>query len=468
VSNLAFEIEQATQRAAVAADKMEQAIAAIGDAADDLDPNIRSGLEDAVRASESEVNEAVAHRDNLVKLQEARSKVYRTAQPLDTNTPEPENTGGAATQPGKVAIRVGKEPLTYERNGRHSFVADMVKRESDTAAAERLKRHLHEMAVERRDLSSSSTSGGDFIAPVYLANEWLDVARANRVISNLGKNLGAPPRNASFTIPRLNTDAGVGVQASDNAAITESDAVTATLTVQREVIAGLQDVSQQSLDDTTPGLDQIIFNSLARQYGLKVNSQVLTGSGSSGQIRGIDNTSSIITVSYTDASPTGPEFLTVLYGAISQVSTQRFASPTAIVMHPRRWFWLANSVDGNGRPLVVPMGYGNQSVNAFGINPGPEAMGLVGSLAGLPVYADPGITTANGAGTNEDKVYVLHADDLMRWEDATPRAETFRDIGSATLTVRFRVYGYFAYTAGAYPKSVAIISGTGLTAPAGF
>jgi hypothetical protein len=106
MSNLAYEIEQATQRAAVSADKMEQAIAALGEADEDLDPNIRSGLEEAVRASEQEVNEAVAHRDNLMKLQEARSKVYRPATGVESTSTAvgTEERGQRQTAPGNIAI----------------------------------------------------------------------------------------------------------------------------------------------------------------------------------------------------------------------------------------------------------------------------------------------------------------------------------------------------------------------------
>jgi HK97 family phage major capsid protein len=350
------------------------------------------------------------------------------------------------------------------------------KENPNSAGAERLKRHMHEMSVEQRDValgeSGSNTAAGSFVAPVFLANRWLDVARQNRVFSMLGQNNGSPPRASSFVIPRLATDPGFGVQASDNAAVTENDPTTSQLTVLRATIAGMIDISQQAIDDTTPGLDTIIFNALARQYGIQLNTQTITGSGSSGNLKGVLNASGIIGVTWTQASPTGPLFYTQLMGAVSQVSTQRFAPPTAIVMHPRRWFWLAASQDTQGRPLVVPLGYAfNGAVgaeNAFGAYNSGAAMGLMGYCAGLPVYADPGIPTNLGSGTNEDRVIVVRAEDLNRWEDSTPRAETFRDIGSGTLTVRLRVYGYAAFTAESYPKGIAVISGTGLVAPAGF
>jgi hypothetical protein len=46
-----------------------------------------------------------------------------------------------------------------------------------------------------------------------------------------------------------------------------------------------------------------------------------------------------------------------------------------------------------------------------------------------------------------------------------PYLETFRDVGSGTLTVRFRLHNYWAQINERRPKAISVISGTGLVAP---
>jgi hypothetical protein len=68
-----------------------------------------------------------------------------------------------------------------------------------------------------------------------------------------------------------------------------------------------------------------------------------------------------------------------------------------------------------------------------------------------------------GAGT-EDEIYVARFQDMLLYEGPL-RAEMFRDVGSATATVRFRVYAFVNLFVGRYPVGVSQIRGTGLIAP---
>lgn len=468
--NTLVQIEEARAAWQQAIDGMTEAESALENAAADTDPSVLDALNKRFEAAEADAEQRKAQVDKLERIKKARSEVY-AATPGE-NTATSTSTSVATRDGNSPTIRLGSEPLVYDRRGDYSFIWDLANKDQNVNAAERIKRHTVQMAVEQRDLSSSATTGGDFIAPVYLADQWLDVARATRVIANFGTNFGAPKKAPSWTIPRLVSDPGIGFQASDNAALTEVDAVTALTTVNRGVLGGIQDISQQAIDDTTPGLDQMIFTAMAQNYGLQFSSAVINGAGGANLITGILNQSGIIPVVYTDASPTGPELLPFIGQAISKVHRQRFAPPTVIVMTPERFQWLADQNDTTGRPLIVPVGATSgdlvaEAENALGVYQ-VRSSGLVGYLKGLPVYTDALIPRNLGAGTNEDRIFVMRQEDLMRWEDPTPRAETFRDIGSATLTVRLRVYGYAAFTAAAFPKGIAVISGTGLIAPSGY
>jgi hypothetical protein len=87
---------------------------------------------------------------------------------------------------------------------------------------------------------------------------------------------------------------------------------------------------------------------------------------------------------------------------------------------------------------------------------------VVGQMHGMPVVTDPNIGTGDGAATNEDLIYVLRASDLILWESGI-RTRVLPETRNGQLTVWLQVYGYLAFSAARYPRSVVEI--TGLTAP---
>ena len=89
---------------------------------------------------------------------------------------------------------------------------------------------------------------------------------------------------------------------------------------------------------------------------------------------------------------------------------------------------------------------------------------VVGQKQGLPDVTDPNLPITLGTGTNEDVIHVLRASDLLLWESAI-RTRVLPDVGSGTLTTRLQVYGYMAFSAARYPKSIVEIGGAGLVSP---
>jgi len=147
--------------------------------------------------------------------------------------------------------------------------------------------------------------------------------------------------------------------------------------------------------------------------------------------------------------------------AIQQVHTGRFLPPEAIVMHPRRWAWITAALDTATRPLVTPSTGGTNAIAVFSRL---AAGGQVGELQGLPVYTDPNVPTTLGGGT-EDEIVVFRGSDMLLYEGPI-RAEVFRDVGSSTLTIRFRLYSFVNFFAGRYPVGISELNGSGLAAPA--
>lgn len=363
--------------------------------------------------------------------------------------------------------------MVYRQGGEHSYWRDQASAllRGDFEARSRLERHAHEASnaiaagdygFERRDLTRTDGSAGYAVPPLWLMQDYVTLARAGRPTANLVRREPLPPGTDSINIPKLATGVTVSVQTADNQAVSETDMTDTSLSGPVITIAGQQDVAIQVLEQSPIAFDQVIFGDLIAAYATQLDLQVLNGIGSAGQLRGILQTASINSVTYTSTSPTAGALFGHLADAVQQIHTGRFLPPTHIVLHPRRWAALLAATDTAGRPLVVPNAGG--PYNALGNADAPASEGIVGTVQGLPVVVDPNIGTTYGAGTNEDIVIVMRSADCLLFEGPV-NTRVLPDVGSATLTVRLQTWGYASFLAGRYPQSISKVSGTGLTTP---
>jgi hypothetical protein len=179
---------------------------------------------------------------------------------------------------------------------------------------------------------------------------------------------------------------------------------------------------------------------------------------------GLSNISGINAVTYTDGSPTGAELYKKIVDGIQQINSNRFAGADLLVMHPRRLAFLQSETDSSGRPLVVP----SQQVPTNSMGVGPVAgYGVTGaSVAGLPVVTSGKISTAAGAGGNEDVIFIVRRADMLLFEDNTqPVMVRMDQTAGLNLTVTLVAYQYACFIGGRYPASISMLSGTGLVNP---
>ena len=379
------------------------------------------------------------------------------------------NAVAARTAPVYGGAVVRNEPTTYTAQGDYSHIRDVIgaTMRNDQGSWERLRRHSAEVRIEQRDISRTDTAGGEFVPPLWMVDMFGDAPRPERVIANLVTQMALPSGTDSINLPRITTGPAVAIQTADNAAVNETDMVTASVTAAVNTIAGQQDLSIQLIDQSPlgGGMDQLIYGQLAADYERALGAQIWNGSAASGQVRGLLNTTSINAVTFTDAAPTAATTFVPIAKAVSQVHTNSYIPANAIVMAPRRWNWLLSQVDGSNRPLVVPDT--NGAYMALGVQTSSLAAGYVGTMLGLPVYIDGSCPLTLGAGTNQDAIIAARFSDSVLFEGAV-NTRVLPDVGSGTLTVRFQLYRYVAFTAGRRPSSVSAVNGTGLIAPSGF
>jgi HK97 family phage major capsid protein len=358
---------------------------------------------------------------------------------------------------------VKREEKTYtERTARQgvSFFVDLVNSlRGDGEARERLDRHSREIAMEQRDLTTTVTAGGNFVPPQYLGELFAGMPRPGREFADAVPNRPLMATGMTITIPRITTGTTEASQATENTAVSETDIVEALLSVPVRTIAGQQDVSQQLFDRSEPGIDQILFADLRSAYDAQLDNQLINGAGTLGTHTGVRTVASPNTVTFTTGSPTAALTVPKIYDASQLIWSNRFAAPDLILMHPRRSAYLASSLSS-----TFPLFQIGSLTQASGTQSPPDLPALVPNMAGLKVVNDANVRTTDGASTNQDEVYVLRVSDFILWEGPL-QARVLSDVGSGTLTVRLQLFAYSAFTAGRYPKSISIISGTGLTAP---
>ena len=397
-----------------------------------------------------------------------------TAEKVEARTAalaESRKEAKVATFGGAVVTR---ESMTYDKDGRNSFVRDMIGAQlrNDRSSWERLARHQQEVAIETRDISRTDGAGGDFVPPIYLINEYAEFARAARVTADLVTNMALPAGTDSLNIPQITTGTLAQFQSADNSATTTRDMVSSTVTAPVRTISGYENVSIQLVEQSplSGGLDRLVFGDLMADYALQLNTAVVgTGDGTSGTLKGLvtlgTDTTNGIPTTWTETTPTAVNGAIAIAKAISKVVTNRYKAAEAIIMHPSMWYWLASQVDGSNRPLVVPVTGASQAFNAAGTvtNPGAPA-GLVGTIQGVPVFIDA--TVSKVYATNQSPILVGKFSDSYLFESGV-KTRVLPDVLSSNLTVRFQVYGYAAL-AHRFNKSISAISGTGTVAPSGY
>lgn len=344
------------------------------------------------------------------------------------------------------------------------FLADVAAAELGSYGAKaRLMQHMQEERTEREGLDNylaRAAGTGAFaglVIPQYLTDLYMPAITNGRPLANVMRNVPLPATGLTVSIGRVTTGTSVADQAAEGDAVSEQDIDDTLLTVTLRTAGGQQTLSRQAIERGV-GADDVTVEDLYKRYAANMDSKIINATTS-----GLTNVATAVT--YTDASPTGPELYPKLIGAVSGVATSllaEFSGKAVAVMTEARWQWLQSQLTSTWPAFGQP-GIGAQQL---GINYGEVyGSGFRGLLPnGTVVIADNNISTTLGAGT-EDEIYVIDPQHALLWEDPNaPMLIRSEQVKAATLQVLLVVYGYYAFTFGRAPHARKI-SGTGLIAP---
>jgi len=365
----------------------------------------------------------------------------------------------AATKIESAVAVVKSEPRTYTAQSTNSFVADAYRAQfsNDFSAQERLARHMNEERIERRDVTSAAFAG--LIVPQFLTDLAAPFARAGRPFLDASRKHALPDAGLVLSISKVTTGSATAVQ-TEGAAVQETNMDDTKLDIDVVTVAGQQNVSRQALERGT-NIDTLVMADLVSAYHTNLDKLFVDTSATS--------LTATITqvVTYTDASPSVAELYPKIVDCIQRIQTTFFAGPNFILMHPRRLAFILAAVDGQNRPLAVPVPNFNGQP-AFASGNGAPVYGNSGyTMLGLPIITDANVRTNNGVGTNEDVIIVGNSQESHLWEQGNgdPMMLRFEQPKGAELDVQMVVYGYSAYTANRYPNAFALVGGTGLITP---
>jgi HK97 family phage major capsid protein len=430
------------------------------------------GLAAKRRAAVAEIRQSDGAIKALKEAQADDNEYMRRASESHPNAVKPNRRTATA--------RIGSEAHTYrapaERNNslpngevEPSFLQDLYKAQirHDPNAMGRLERHGTEMLADRPELferATATTVIPGFIPPQYLEDDFAAFARAGRPTANLCTSRPLPAEGMETDLPRVTTPTATGVQASENAALTNQDVASTLLTNPVVSIGGYIVLSRQAVERGRI-TEQVVMADLAADYNSRLDIQVLNGSGSSGQHRGFLNVSGINAVTFTSATPTIQLLWPKLASAVGQVVSGRFTGPTAIVMSPTQWVWMLAATDSQGRPFIAPE---SVALNPLATSGGIDYSTPAGNLFGTTVYLDGNMPANLGASTTETRIIVADFRDSYLYEDGAgaPTQLHFEAPAAQNLGVLLVAYGYSSAALGRQPKAISVVSGTGLITPA--
>jgi HK97 family phage major capsid protein len=128
----------------------------------------------------------------------------------------------------------------------------------------------------QRALSTTDGAGGEFVPPLWMINQFFDLARAGRVTADQVAQQQLPPGTDTISLPRLVTGTAVAEQSAQNAALRTPTRPPARSPPQWRPSAVFSTVSQQLLDQSPVNMDDILLADLAADYAVKLDTFVMS------------------------------------------------------------------------------------------------------------------------------------------------------------------------------------------------
>jgi HK97 family phage major capsid protein len=281
-------------------------------------------------------------------------------------------SGDSAKRVAEIARRIGDKPhkpTEVEYRSAGDYALDLWRSGlGDSESKQRLD-------IYNRAASHQTTTDSPGLIPSPILGPVVDFIDSNRPLVNALGPRQLPGQN--WSRPKVTVHTTVGLQSAEKAELTSQKMTITKLAATAATYGGYVNVSRQSIDFTQPGVMDIVISDLAGQYAIQTESAAATAFAAA--------------ATAGTTLPTGPN-------TASDVANALWAAAAAIY----------TGVKGAGTVFaVIPPGLLAQwggmfpPVNPFnaqspGFNAGNFGSGLMGQIAGIPVYVSAAVTANTG------------------------------------------------------------------------
>lgn len=324
---------------------------------------------------------------------------------------------------------------------------------------------MGQLQLEGKALGEATQgAGGYLVPPSYLQNMFAETRRQGNSLRRYGWLASHPVTSNQVLLPKGSGTATVGIVA-EGAVKPSADQTFTQVAVNIFVFAGISKISNQLLQDSSPTAVDLVTRELGTLLGNLEEQKIISGSGT-GEPRGILNTTGVNAVTVT--ATTAQDTIDAILDAIVAIQTTYFASPTGVLMHPRRLAKLSKGKTTDTGYLFNPAGsFHAPSTLYSGSGVTSQSTGTtmtMPTLLGLPVGVSTNIPTNGGAGTNQDSVIVGDWNEAHWFSRQDQTLDVSDSAGTAfeTNSTWFRLEERAGFSAERYPQAFAVVSGAGL------
>ncbi|NCC88195.1 MAG: phage major capsid protein [Clostridia bacterium] len=253
----------------------------------------------------------------------------------------------------------------------------------------------HDVLTSKRDMNTGvATAGGNLVATNYMPGSFIELLRARALMMQLGvQTLDGLVGNVAIS---KQTGASTAYWVTEGVGTTQSELTIGMINMSPKTITAKTATTRQLLMQSNPSVDALLMNDLSKVLGLGIDKAIISGSGASGQPRGILNTSGIGSVSCATAAggfnfANAVKFETALETANYDSSTCNYvmtpsikgtAKSTPKVAGAAAMIFEDNEVNGYGA-------YSTMQMNANTVLFGDFSEIILGLWGGLDLMLDP-------------------------------------------------------------------------------
>jgi HK97 family phage major capsid protein len=366
------------------------------------DGAIPGAVVEKVAASENTEN---SESTDSEKTNEGETKVSDTVSEAPAATEAVEAAKVEASAPKPVAYTAPRSPIVSAGSYlEHSIKAAMGNDES--------RQYV-------RAADDTSTNTGLTLAP-HMA-EFVTTSIDGRPAVDAISSGVLPSSGMSFTIPKLTTAPTIDSNSTEGEALGGTEMASSYITVDVKKAAGLQTISWELLDRSSPLFYDELIRELNYAYAKATDNAVTDALTTSGTL-----------ASTQAATIAGLKAYIAKEVPAAYAAAGKFARN--LVLNTSWWETVIGAEDGSNRPLFTASNPQNNPGNVSG-------QSIVGTVMGLNTFVDPHMTVTTKI---DDSAYII-----------APEAFTFYEAPKTTLQVQalangrlqVAVYGYYAIAA---------------------